>query len=235
MTTAISPDGTTLLIVTSGSNRNAGPNGAMVPAESNAYVVVYDNTGQHPVKPQVPNTFVGLAWHPHGQACSVSGGPDDHVHVSHVPGAAWVEAAGIPLGHAKPGPSDVGGLSVAPTPNAAGLAVNPSGTFLVIANHTNDRISVVAVPSRTKVGELGLRPGKMNAADEGKPGGAYPLLGGDQGRDEGLHHESAGPSSGRRGHRWRHAALRAADSGRRAAQQNAAESRPELAVCRQRE
>ena len=175
MTTAISPDGTTLLIVTSGSNRHAGPNGAMVPAESNAYVVVYDNTGQHPVKPQVPNTFVGLAWHPHGQACSVSGGPDDHVHVSHVPGAAWVEAAGIPLGHAKPGPSDVGGLSVAPTPNAAGLAVNPSGTFLVIANHTNDRISVVAVPSRTKVGELGLRPGKMNAADEGKPGGAYPF------------------------------------------------------------
>jgi YVTN family beta-propeller protein len=178
VTTAVSPDGTTLLIVTSGYNRNAGPDGAGIPAESNEYIFVYDITGKNPVKRQVlqvPNTFVGLAWHPNGQEFYVSGGPDDNVHVYHVQGAAWAEAAVIPLGHAKPGPTDLGGLSVANKPNAAGIAVNTSGTFLVVANHENDSISVVDVQSRIKVGELDLRPGKINAADEGQPGGAYPF------------------------------------------------------------
>ncbi len=69
----------------------------------------------------------------------------------------------------------MGGLAVANKPNAAGLAVNASGTFLVVANHENDSISVVDVRSRTKVDELDLRPGTMHAADEGKPGGAYPF------------------------------------------------------------
>jgi hypothetical protein len=53
VTTAVSPDGTTLLIVTSGYNRNDGPNGALVPEESRESIFVYDITGKQPVKRQV--------------------------------------------------------------------------------------------------------------------------------------------------------------------------------------
>src|SRR5262245_21905190 len=45
--TATSPDGQTLLILTSGYNRNNGPTGARIAAESNEYVFVYD-IGSHP-------------------------------------------------------------------------------------------------------------------------------------------------------------------------------------------
>jgi hypothetical protein len=40
VTTALNPDGTTLLVLTSGYNRNAGPDGNLVPAESNEYVFI---------------------------------------------------------------------------------------------------------------------------------------------------------------------------------------------------
>ena len=178
VTTAIGPDGGTLLILTSGFNRNSGPDGRAVAAESNEYVFVYDVSGGTPVKRQaiqVPNTFVGLAWNPNGREFYVSGGPDDNVHVYEIQGGAWMEAAAIPLGHAKPGPQDRGGLSVFNKPNAAGIAVNASGTRLVVANHENDSVSVVDLAARAKLGELDLRPGKIDAADSGKPGGAYPF------------------------------------------------------------
>ena len=178
VTTVTSPDGKTLLILTSGFNRNSGPDGRAIAAESNEYVFVYDISSGTPNKRQaiqVPNTFAGMAWNPNGREFYVSGGPDDNVHVYHLQGGAWMEAAAIPLGHAQPGPQDLGGLSVFNKPNAAGIAVNASGTRLVVANHENDSISVVDLVARTKLGELDLRPGKINAADSGKPGGAYPF------------------------------------------------------------
>ena len=45
----------------------------------------------------------------------------------------------------------------------------------MIANHENDSISLVDLVARTKIGELDLRPGKIDTADRGKPGGAYPF------------------------------------------------------------
>lgn len=178
VTTTTSPDRKTLLILTSGFNRNSGPDGKRIPEESNEYVFVYDISDKKPVKQQViqvPNTFSGMAWNPSGKEFYVSGGPDDNVHVYNNAGAAWAETAVIALGHAKPGPDDLGGLSNNNKPNAAGLAVNAAGTLLVVANHENDSISVIDLVARSKLGELDLRSGKINAADKSQPGGAYPF------------------------------------------------------------
>ena len=66
VTTALSPDGKTLLILTSGYNAVTKPDhsGSFVPALSNEYVFVYDVAQVPPMKRQVlqvPNTFVGMA------------------------------------------------------------------------------------------------------------------------------------------------------------------------------
>src|SRR5262249_22662444 len=62
VTTAASPDGNTLLILTSGFNRNNGSDGKTIAQQSNEYVFVYDIRRQPPALKQVlkvPNTFVG--------------------------------------------------------------------------------------------------------------------------------------------------------------------------------
>src|SRR5215510_13262934 len=52
-TTATSPDGNTLLILTSGYNLNNDSTGAQVDAASHEYVFVYDISVQPPLKQQV--------------------------------------------------------------------------------------------------------------------------------------------------------------------------------------
>ena len=128
---AVAPDEATMLVLTSGYNRNNGPTGASAPAEPNEYVFIFDIAGGAPVKQQViqvPNTFNGLAWTRDGSAFYVSGGVDDNVHVYKKLGAVWAEdGSPIPLGH-----SNVGvGLSVRPA--AAGLAVNNAGDRVIEA------------------------------------------------------------------------------------------------------
>ena len=63
-TTAISPDGKTLLILTSGFNKLRGANGAVLPQDSSEYVFVFDITSPSvPVQTQVlfvPRAFGGL-------------------------------------------------------------------------------------------------------------------------------------------------------------------------------
>ena len=88
VTTALSPNGRTLLILTSGYNSQnftSGSNeGSPNPAESNEYVFVYDVSGHKPLLQQVlqvPNAFDGLAWNPGGAEFYLAGGPDDNVHV----------------------------------------------------------------------------------------------------------------------------------------------------------
>ena len=81
---ARSPDGRTLLVLTSGYNRSFGTDGRIAPQQSREYVFVYDIADRIPAKRQVlrvPNTFQGLAWDPAGAAFYVSGGVDDTVHV----------------------------------------------------------------------------------------------------------------------------------------------------------
>jgi len=169
--TATSPDGNTLLILTSGFNRNANPAGIGILAESNEYIFVYDISGLNPVKRQVlqvPNTFNGIVWHPNGQAFYVSGGVNDNVHAFKLNNGTWGEdGAPIALGHTNQG--------LAFGPMAAGLAVNASGTRLVVANFENDSVSIIDLTQRLVVADVALRPGKVNPAQQGVPGGEYPF------------------------------------------------------------
>lgn len=171
VSTALSPDKRTLLVLTSGYNRNNGPTGSRVASESNEYVFVYDLTNGRPVKRQVlqvPNTFVGIAWNPSGKEFYVTGGVDDNVHVYALSGAVWAESGTpIGLGHTA-------GLGLGVRAQAAGIAVNASGTRLLVANYENDSVSLVDPANRLELAELDLRPGKIDPAQSGVPGGEYP-------------------------------------------------------------
>ena len=80
VTSAVSPDGTTLLVLTSGFNRNNDVSGKVIARDSNEYVFVFDITSGSPVQKQViqvPNTYSGIAFAPDGAHFYVSGGKDE--------------------------------------------------------------------------------------------------------------------------------------------------------------
>ncbi len=175
ISTAISPDRKTLLVLTSGFNRVNGPNGKPIAAASNEYVFVYDISGRKPRKEQVlqvPDTFAGLSFSQDGLHFYVSGGKDDNVHTYSLHAGAWEEdGAPIALGH-----SSGLGLFAGKEPLAAGgLAVCDDKKTLLIANVYNDSMSFIDLPSRRVVHELDLRPGKILASARGVPGGEYPF------------------------------------------------------------
>jgi YVTN family beta-propeller protein len=169
VTTAVSPDGRTLLILTSGYNRLFDPAGKVIPADSAEYVFVYDIGHDRPERRQVlrvPNTYMGIAFAPDGRHFYVSGGVDDDVHVFALEGGAWSEDAGalIRLGHHAGN-----GLKV--QPEVAGLAVSADGKRLVTANFYNDSVSIVPLSGGRPSGparELSLQAG------HGRAGGTYP-------------------------------------------------------------
>ena len=121
----ISPDGNTLLVLTSGYN-------------STEYVFVYDISNHTPVLQQalpLAASFVGLAWNPNGKEFYVSGGSKDVVYVftAQSPGstlATFALSAQISLGHKY-------GLGLGMLPLVAGMAVNSRGDTLVVANYLN--------------------------------------------------------------------------------------------------
>jgi YVTN family beta-propeller protein len=171
VSTALSPDGKTLLILTSGYNRNNRADGTRNPAWSNEYVFIYDVSGPAPVKQQVltvPNTFNGLVWNPSGQEFYVSGGRDDNMRVFGKVGNAWASQATVDLGNHP----NVSGYY---QPMAAGLAVNAAGDMLAAANMLYDSVSIVNLQSRTLVGEVDLRPGIADPSKSGTTGGTYPF------------------------------------------------------------
>jgi len=170
VTTLLSPDGKTLLILTSGYNRQnftSGPQmGKRNPAESAEYIFVYDVAGAKPAKKQVlrvPNAFDGLAFHPGGQEFYVSGGPDDNVHVFVWGEKGWAEDQKSPI--ALDNGKTVNKISAA----AAGIDVTADGKRLVVANYEHDSVTIVDITARAKMATLDLRPGN------GKPGGEYPF------------------------------------------------------------
>jgi len=173
---AQSPDGKTLLVLSSGYNRNFGPDGTRIAEDSNDYVFVFDIQGGTPRQTQVlplANTFLGLAVAPDGQHFFVSGGSDDNVHVFELRAGAWLEMGEpIALGHSS-------GESVERTrepmrPAAAGLAVSADGRTLAVADFANDALSVVDWAAHRVSGEIDLRPGKIDAKHAGERGGTYP-------------------------------------------------------------
>jgi len=169
VTTAVSPDGTQLLVLTSGYNRGPGKL-----ADFPEFVFVYDITSYPPRQVQalpVPNSFCGLAWNPSGQEFYVSGGPDDAVYIFGRRGIAYYRAATIAMGH-RHGNGLVVGEN--PKPITAGIAVNHAGTVAAVANMYNDSISLIDLKTRTLISELDLRPGVSDPSKAGVPGGEYP-------------------------------------------------------------
>lgn len=176
ISTAVSPDGRTLLILTSGFNRLNGADGQPIAGASQEYIFVYDISAQIARKTQVlkvPNSFAGITFAPDGKTFFVSGGADDNVHTfAAIPAGEWRESGDpIKLGHAS-------GLGLTPGKEplaAGGLAVTGDGRNLLVANVYNDSISLVDLGRRRVAGELDLRPGKIDPSKAGVPGGEYPF------------------------------------------------------------
>jgi len=182
VSTAVSPDQRTLLILTSGFNSLSDPTGNPIAAASNEYVFVDDISHGQPRQTQVlqvPNTYMGIAFTPNGQTFYVSGGVDDVVHVFGLTNGAWAERGKpIALGHYKGvnqnDPVRNGGVGIGVTPQAAGIAITADGSKLAVANFYNDTLSIVSLPGRA-ITEVQLRPGLINPEDAGMPGGEYPF------------------------------------------------------------
>jgi YVTN family beta-propeller protein len=195
VTTVVSPDQKTLLVLTSGFNRVYNTYGAdlgkiNIP-DSTEYVFIYDISTHTPVKKQVikiANTYNGIVFDPSGWAFYVTGGPSDNVHIiTRSATGTWGEQPGnsLALGHSKglgldvpPDPDLVAiNSQVAVKPCAAGVAISNDGKTLVVANYYNDSITVFngGYGNWSKGTELDLRPGKSNASQAGVPGGEYPF------------------------------------------------------------
>ncbi|HEX5262216.1 MAG TPA: hypothetical protein VFW13_01735, partial [Phenylobacterium sp.] len=167
---ALSPDKRTLLILTSGYNRNLGADAKQVKDESNEYVFVYALGKRGPLKRQVlqvPNTFLGIAWAPSGKRFYVSAGVDDTVLEYAASPQGWHAARKFPLSHTA-------GLGVDVKPETAGLAVSADGRWLLAANLQNDSVSLVDLAAGKVASELDLRPGKLDPAHHGEAGGGFP-------------------------------------------------------------
>ena len=69
MTSLVSPDGKTLLVLTSGYNMLHDSSGHAIPADSIQFVFVYDISQHKPLQKQViqvPNTYSGIVFDPAG-------------------------------------------------------------------------------------------------------------------------------------------------------------------------
>ena len=167
-TTTVSPDGNTMLVLTSGYNRvfDQGSDSltSFEKSDSEEYVFVYDISGGVPIKKQVlpvPITYFGIAWDPSGTHFYVPGCSMDDVHIFSSSGGVWAEENTIqtqigPVPLFELGHNNIGvGLNAAPPvgsvpvnsqvyvyPCAAGIAVSPSGKTMIVANYFNDSISI---------------------------------------------------------------------------------------------
>ncbi len=168
---ARSPDGTEMLVLTSGFNKFNGPDGKVLPAQSGQYVFRYRIDAKGAVLEQslvVPNSFGGVAWLPNGSGFVVGGGVDDLVHVYRRSGTGFAEAGAIKLGHAA-------GNGVGVKPQAAGVAVSPDGARALVANYYNDSVSLIDLAGGRVIAEQDLRPGRIDPAQKGVPGGENPF------------------------------------------------------------
>jgi YVTN family beta-propeller protein len=181
VTSLLSPDGKTLLVLTSGYNLVEDATGRNIDQDSQEYVFVFDVSKGAAVQKQalaVPNTFSGLVFAPDGKRFYAAGGVDDSIHVFSLAGGTWAEdGAPIALNNGPGNGLTQGVPGVAgPTvgPQAAGLDVTADGLKLVVANYENDSISVVDLATRKAIAALDLRPGKIDPAQAGVPGGEFP-------------------------------------------------------------
>ncbi len=158
--TAVSPDGGTLLVLTSGFNNlneaadvNAPNYSYLEPQDSNEYVFVYGISGGGVANPrlkqviQIPDTFEGLVFAADSKTFYVSGGVDDVVYRYDAAGGKWGRTASINLGHSAllgATPVSNGGIGFLQSPSAAGLALSADGKTLAVANIYNELVSLIS-------------------------------------------------------------------------------------------
>ena len=177
VTTAISPDGASLFVLTAGFNVWRGPDGKRVPDASTEHLFVYNITDQLTLRQDihVPNSYGGMAIAPDGKTIFIAGGVDDNVHTFHADGSGqWAESGPpIGLGHAS-GNGLIRGNPDLLKPMAAGIALTPDGKRLLVANYENDSVSVIDIAQGRRVQDLDLRPGKIDPKRSSLPGGEFP-------------------------------------------------------------
>jgi YVTN family beta-propeller protein len=166
----LSPDGTTLAILTAGQNSLFKPDGQTVDAAaSTQFIFLFDVQGAnkaHPLLKQViqqVNAHVGLVFAHDGNTLYAAGGADDKVYVYTKSGGTFSPAGSIALGHSNKG------IGIGVRPNASGLGLSADGKTLVVANNYNDSISVLDTASKSVRYEHDLRP--FFANNEGRSGG----------------------------------------------------------------
>jgi len=213
VSSVVSPDGATLLVMTTGYNQiwamtTKGP--AMV--NSSEWVFVFDNTVSPPrqlASLPLPNAFNGIAFDPTPGAhvFYVSGGMGNPAHpVPILPvgdqiyvfarsdAGVWEQQTSLLLNHraglglmvGSQGPTPVN-QQVYMQPCSAGVALTADGQTMVVANYSNDSVTVFTggYPNWTLAAEQDLRPGKIdpyvdsnhpgNLAAAGVAGGEYPF------------------------------------------------------------
>jgi len=184
--TAVSPDGSTLLVLTSGYNLLTNAAGTGYDATSQ-YLFVYNIAGNYETSPvlaqviQVPDTYVGLAWAPDTSKFYVSGGTTDNVFVYANSPTGWRLSSAIPLGHTPFVPTTspyyglvLNGIGFEEESTVAGLGLSADGTVLVATNIYNDSISVIDTPTNTVRYEYDLRPYNTSGT-AGMAGGEVPF------------------------------------------------------------
>jgi hypothetical protein len=168
---ATSPDGSVVAVLTSGFNGMALASGTPDYAHSTERLMLFRIGAAGAVKiaeAPVPASFGGLAWSGDGTRIAVTLGFIDAVALFRWNGQALVaDGAPIVLGHKA-------GLGLRVKPAAAGVTWADAG-HLLIANFFNDSVSLVDIGARSVIGEIDLRPGKIDAAQRGVPGGSYPF------------------------------------------------------------
>jgi YVTN family beta-propeller protein len=171
VSTAVSPDGGTLLVLTSGHTQVNDKKGQKDKNASMEFIFVFDITKGEPRQLQaipILHAFGGIVWNLNGDEFYVGGGVDDVVHTFAKKANEWSESgAAIPLGHKI-------GLGMDIKPMAAGVGITADGKRLIVANYENDSVSVVDLAARKVAAELDLRPGKLDATQTGKAGGSFP-------------------------------------------------------------
>jgi len=167
----VSPNRREMLVLTSGFNLFAGPDGKLDLAQSTQYVFRYaiDARGSRLLQVlAVPNSYGGIAWRPDGNGFVVGGGVDDVVHVYARRGKLFAETGKIALGHKAGNGADV-------KPQTAGVAVAADGRRALVANYYNDSVSLVDLDRRVLLAERDLRPGKIDPRQSGVAGGENPF------------------------------------------------------------
>ena len=179
MTGVASPDGKTLVVLTSGYNSFYTATGGLDPV-SGEFVFIYDIAAGKPVRKQVltiPASYAGLAFSPDGTKFYVGTGGRQAVATYANTNGVWTATGPSISVYDVYSKKNDGGYGVGnyQNPSTAGLAVTADGRKMLLTNTYNDAVSLIDLTTGAVTGTLDLRPGIDNAAQDGVAGGETPF------------------------------------------------------------